>query len=796
MSTKNRAQPASSFLVLMLLAVVNLLVAPGATFGDGPVLTGEQIYRQKCASCHGASGEGTDEHYPRPLVGERPVTSLARLIAKTMPEDAPGDCVGEDAQRVAAFIYKTFYSKDAQARSKFRLPRIELSRLTVRQYRNAVTDLIAGFRNSKGWNEERGLKGDYSGRGGRRRGASGPSGSLNRVDPEIKFQFGTSSPIPEQDAIKEVAKRWQPAPLLFVPLRAFRPFSQEFRIIWQGSLLAPETGEYEILVKTENAAKLSVNDPRRPLIDALVKSGSDTRYRGSVFLLGGRPYPIRLEFSRSKEMTSSIALEWKVPRRAFEVIPRRNLSPVSLPETFVLTAPFPPDDRSAGYERGTSISKAWDLATTDAAIEVASYIVAHLKELSGVADDAPDREVKLREFCGKLAERAFRRPLTAEAKAIFIDRQFKDVPDLETAVKRAGLLVLKSPRFLYRETARGRPDGYDVASRLSFGLWDSLPDDVLLKAAAAHELVSRAQVASQAERMVKDRRALTKLEGFFLQWLKIDQAREIIKDPKRFPEFDEKVVSDLRTSLDLLLEDVLSSEAADYRQLLLAKQLYLNGRLAGLYGAKLPADAPFQKVSLEQEERLGILTHPYLLTSFAYTATSSPIHRGVFIARSVLGRVLRPPPEAVAPFAADIHPDLTTRQRVSIQTQPESCRSCHGMINPLGFTLEHFDAVGRFRNEEKGKPIDATGSYETRSGESVKFSGVHDLAVYLTTSGEAHSAFVQQLFHYLVKQPIGAFDLEELPKLRRFFAAHDFNIRKLTVEIMTSSALTPRAERQ
>ena len=148
-----------------------------------------------------------------------------------------------------------------------------------------------------------------------------------------------------------------------------------------------------------------------------------------------------------------------------------------------------------------------------------------------------------------------------------------------------------------------------------------------------------------------------------------------------------------------------------------ADYVYLNGRLAPLYGAKLPADAPFQKVSLEQEERAGLLTHPYLMASFAYTATSSPIHRGVFIARSVLGRVLRPPPEAVAPLAPDLHPDLTTRQRVAIQTQPESCRSCHGMINPLGFTLEHFDALGRYRKEEKGKPIDATGSYETRSGE-------------------------------------------------------------------------------
>ena len=145
------------------------------------------------------------------------------------------------------------------------------------------------------------------------------------------------------------------------------------------------------------------------------------------------------------------------------------------------------------------------------------------------------------------------------------------------------------------------------------------------------------------------------------------------------------------------------------------------------------------------------------MASFAYTATSSPIHRGVFIARSVLGRVLRPPPEAVAPLAADLHPDLTTRQRVTLQTKPESCQSCHGMINPLGFTLEHFDAVGRYRKEEKGRPIDATGSYETRAGEVVKFEGVRELAAFLAGSEETHTAFVQQLFHHLVKQPVRAY---------------------------------------
>ena len=186
------------------------------------------------------------------------------------------------------------------------------------------------------------------------------------------------------------------------------------------------------------------------------------------------------------------------------MIPQRNLLPGSVPETFVLQTPFPPDDRSIGYERGTSVSKAWDQSTTDAAIEVAAYVGAHLKELAGAGTDASVRELKLRDFCRRFAERAFRRPLTDEQKSFFIDRQFKEAKNSETAVKRVVLLVLKSPRFLYREIGNGSPDSYDVASRLAFGLWDSLPDQPLLDAAAAGQLATREQVVHQAERMVSD----------------------------------------------------------------------------------------------------------------------------------------------------------------------------------------------------------------------------------------------------------------------------------------------------
>ena len=187
-----------------------------------------------------------------------------------------------------------------------------------------------------------------------------------------------------------------------------------------------------------------------------------------------------------------------------------------------------------------------------------------------------------------------------------------------------------------------------------------------------------------------------------------------------------------------------------------------------------------------------MLTHPYLTATFAYTAESSPIHRGVFLARSVLGRALRPPPEAFIPLPAQLHPELTTRERVALQTKSQACLACHGMINPLGFTLEHFDAVGRYRDAEKGRPINATGSYQTRTGEIVKFSDVRDLATFLAGSEETHEAFVEQLFHYLIKQPVGVFGLRRLSELRQFFALNRYNMRKLMVEIVAVSALPDR----
>ncbi len=282
------------------------------------------------------------------------------------------------------------------------------------------------------------------------------------------------------------------------------------------------------------------------------------------------------------------------------------------------------------------------------------------------------------------------------------------------------------------------------------------------------------------------------MRDFLLIWLKVDGGVDLSKDAQRFPDFSPEAVADLRTSLELFLDDVVWSEASDYRQLLLADEVYLCGELAKLYGAEVDADAGFTKVRLDNGRRCGVLTHPYLMARFAHRGESSPIHRGVFLARGVLGQALRPPPEAVTPLAPELHPDMTTRERVTLQTKSAQCMTCHGIINPLGFTLEHFDAIGRYRKTDRGKSVDASGSYHTAGGKRVTIHDARELASFVAGSEEAHAAFVEQLFRHLAQQSPQAYGTGMVETLRRRFAAHDFNIRKLAVEVMAASALSGR----
>src|SRR5205085_9370861 len=151
--------------------------------------------------------------------------------------------------------------------------------------------------------------------------------------------------------------------------------------------------------------------------------------------------------------------------------------------------------------------------------------------------------------------------------------------------------------------------------------------------------------------------------------------------------------------------------------LLLADYLFINNRLAQFYGVRTNATDNFVKASLDSNKRSGVITHPYLLAEFSYQKSTSPIHRGVFLTRNIVGRALKPPPMAVAFKDSEFAPNLTMREKLAELTRPQSCQTCHSVINPLGFSLEHYDAVGRFHTREGDRPINSSSEYTTDKGE-------------------------------------------------------------------------------
>src|SRR5690606_16630172 len=199
-----------------------------------------------------------------------------------------------------------------------------------------------------------------------------------------------------------------------------------------------------------------------------------------------------------------------------------------------------------------------------------------------------------------------------------------------------------SPRFLYPELGPEK-DAHTAASRLALALWDSLPDRELTEAAAAGRLDTPEAIREQARRMAADPRARAKMNEFFRRWLKLDAESELSKDPETFPGFDAALVADLRRSLGLFVERVVWSDASDYRELIRADYLLFNERLAKYYGTRVPLGEGFEPVLMDPAERAGVLTHPYLLARLSHRKVTSPIHRGVFLTRNVLGGFLKPP---------------------------------------------------------------------------------------------------------------------------------------------------------
>ena len=805
-----------SLILLMQICVLTWLTEVTGLAGAPPEVTseanashktklferGSQIYKQSCQSCHGESGRGSEDHYEHALTGDLSVGSLTQLISRTMPEDDADACIGEDAAAVATYVHASFYSEAARVRN--RPPRIAMSRLTGQQLRQSIADLYGHFTKPPATSDQRGIKAAYY------RGTSRKSEELqiNRVDNVLNFDFGTKPPVEGIDP-------------------------QSYLIHWEGSLKVDKTGRYQIVLRSTCSCMMEFGSRNRELINNHVQSEGKDEFRREIFLTAGRAYPFEISFLQRKRKTKQpparVSLSWIPPSGIEEVIPQENLIPEQLADTFALQTKLPPDDRSYGYDRGTSVNRQWDESTTATAIEFAEIAIEELypKFRHRYRNEADENRSILKRFLAEIITVAFRGKLDEAARNLYIDQQITFSDDDGETIRRAMLMALKSPRFLYPTLDSGHNPSQRTANRLALILFDSLPSDPwLINSAAKDKLQNETQLTNAARRMVDDYRAQAKALTFFKEWLGLQHSDDIAKDTELFPGFDPHTIQDLKKSMNRFLLDIIESETSDFRQLMQADWRYTTKRLENYFGAawrpdmpkvrsqpkttqgaeppatEAAVDAPDDDAQVksmltrsvrDQEIHAGVLTHPLIMSNLAYHRTTSPIHRGVFLTRRTLGRVLRPPDASFTPLSADLHPELTTRERVQLQTGEVNCQACHEQINSLGFALENFDATGRFRRKEKAKPINAAGNYTDRKGKRVNFNGARELADYLAQSEDCHQAFVEAAFEHFVKQPITAYGSGTADKITKSFRDSGYNVRELLITIAVTASRQPAA---
>lgn len=322
-----------------------------------------------------------------------------------------------------------------------------------------------------------------------------------------------------------------------------------------------------------------------------------------------------------------------------------------------------------------------------------------------------------------LAERAFRRPVSSaeiDRLLALFDRILKEGGSPEDGVRGMVQALLVSPHFLFRAELRSRPlqdgaveelDSYALASRLSYFLWSSLPDEELFRLAKEDRLRAPETLAAQAERMLKDPKSQALTENFAGQWLQLRSLAQFSPDAARFPGFDDELRDALRREAELFFQAMLA-ENRPIGDFLDADFAFMNQRLAEHYGLPKVEGPEFRRVKLEDANRGGLLTQGAMLCVTSNPTRTSPVKRGKWILENLLASPPPPPPPGAGDLADDEKTVLSgsLRQRMEQHRANPTCASCHARMDPLGFALENFDAVGRWRTKDGAFEIDPAGS--------------------------------------------------------------------------------------
>jgi hypothetical protein len=447
-------------------------------------------------------------------------------------------------------------------------------------------------------------------------------------------------------------------------------------------------------------------------------------------------------------------------------------------------------------ELATAAEKLADKVTSDAAA------LARLMPAGAPSDSAG----RARAFIAAFGQRAFRRPLAEDeiSKHLELFNQgaalYPGVDAFNAGVSLVLQAVLQSPHFLYRTELGTAAAGatkvalndWEVAAKLAFSLTNTMPDDELFAAAAAGELQDPANVAAQAQRLIDGPGGSVGLDNFQLQVFRLGTYDGITRDPAIFPDFTSATPAAMREEVLAFLEWVFR-EGRGVRDFYTTSVGFVTAPVAPLYGVSgnFASDTP-TKVDLDPTQRSGLLTQPGFLSSYIHGEEPDIIHRGVFIAQRILCIDL-PPPSPLATPLPPLEPNMTNREVVEKTTGKGTCgESCHGAtINPLGFAFESYDAIGKYRTMDNGKPVDTTGSAEL-DGELRSFSNGVELSHLIADAKQTHDCYAQKMTTYLNGRQVAPEEASMMDYYARLSRAGMLSLRDLELAIVTSEAFLNR----
>ena len=422
--------------------------------------------------------------------------------------------------------------------------------------------------------------------------------------------------------------------------------------------------------------------------------------------------------------------------------------------------------------------------------------------------DPNDEEGCAKRILSTLMRRAYRRPVTGadleRPLKFYRDARARGgaTGDFDTGIEMAVSAVLVSPEFLFR--VEQDPDGVaantayhltgvELASRLSFFLWSSIPDDELLEAAIQGDLKKPALLEEQVKRMLADPRSDSLITNFASQWLYLRNLASITPDMRLFPDFDDNLRQAFRRETELFFESVLREDRS-VLDLLKADYTFLNERLAKHYGIPNIYGSRFRRVSLGKDSvRGGLLRHGSIHTVTSYATRTSPVIRGKWVLENILGIPPPPPPANVPPLKEKtIAGHLSVRERLAEHRDNPACAGCHNLMDPVGYPLENFDAVGRWRTVDGIAPIDPSGSLPDGS----KFADIAGLEQALLRRPEVFTGTVtEKLLTFALGRGVEPYDAPAIRKVVREARANNFRLSSLILGITASTPFQVRRSR-